>query len=68
MEYLSELDPSSPELSDWIVYKSDLKIAWQMIKAEVVSITDADELITYLSASAWRLNIPRPPDDGPIVS
>ncbi len=62
IDYYTEFDSGSANLALWQVYITDLKAAYQTIRVEVhPTITDYDELVTYIK-SGWQGHIPPRPE------
>jgi hypothetical protein len=63
LDYLQEFDSgNTDEITAWNDYKAALKAAYQTIKAEVLAITDFDEMIEYTQSGSSQ-HMPSAPDE-----
>ncbi len=66
-DYFGEFDPTSPKVAEWQQYITDLKAAYQTIKAEAIPL-NYTALIAYIKCEpdpvvdGWRKHIPDQPD------
>jgi hypothetical protein len=62
LDYLQVFDSTSPNIGVWSQYITDLKTAWQTIKAEVLAISNYDVLVLYIR-EGWQKYLPSAPEE-----
>ena len=63
--YLNNFEAASPEIAEWIAYRAAYKDAFMIIKADVVALTEFEDLIAYIE-SEWQAYLPIVPGEEPI--
>lgn len=69
IDYYTEFDNSNPKKAEWQQYITDIKAAYQTIKAEGIAISNYDDLVAYIrcepdpATDGWRKHMPIEPDE-----